>query len=327
MIQAANDTAAFLQLAGTGDRDALAALFERYQPGLYAIALRMLGYGEDARDAVQDSFLQALTKFDTLRDSQAFLGWLQTIVERNCLVTLRRRRNGPLDTIPHAILQERFTDLPEEDRSNTGLNYRIVSAFYDLPAVLQETAALRYFSEQNSYEQIAATLTIPVGTVRSRLAEVRTKLKKRLVADEVPGDLKKSDTAYAWEEFFWETWDKCYHDGKALDKYYDHFERDLRIIFTSGKQTSGRERILQDFHEDIDFGIKVSNQSIVSTGKITIVESTITNPPEHSGHCPPAAAMVHYHYGDRSTWQIRYHHAPRTCAGPFGFEEDRCKGC
>jgi len=326
MAKAVYDTAALLHLAVAGDAQALGALFERYHPGLYAIALRMLGYSEDARDAVQDSFLHALTKFDSLRDPQAFLGWLQSIVERNCLVILRRRRNGPLETMPHALLHERFADLPEEDRIPSGLNYRLVSAFHDLPPVLQETAALRYFSEQNSYEEIAATLAIPVGTVRSRLAEARMKLKNRLVADDIPDDLKKSDTAYAWEEFYWETWNQFYEKPAALDKYYRHLEPDLRIIFTSGKQLSGRRRMLDDFREDMQVGINVVNQSIISTGKITIIDSVFTNPPEHPEHCPPAGATVHYHCG-QMTWQVRYHHAPRMCAGPFGSEEERCKAC
>jgi RNA polymerase sigma factor (sigma-70 family) len=322
------DNATLLALGRTGDSAALGALFERLRPAMYATALRMLGYGDDAHDVVQDAFLQVIAKLDTLEDPQAFPGWLKSIVERNCLMILRRKRNGPLDVVPHTEIQERFSELPETSCcGSSGLNHRVVAAFHDLPPTLQETAAIRYFTEHNSYEAIAETLAIPVGTVRSRLAEVRNKLKTKLMSAEVPEELRKADTAYAWEEFLWETWDNCYEHPAALDKYYNHFERDLSIVFTSGKQLSGRERMLQEFYEDISLGIKVTNQSIISTGKITIVESTLTNPPDRPGHCPPAAAMIHYHNGDRSTWQIRHHHAPRTCAGPFGYEEDRCKAC
>lgn len=315
-----------ISLARTGDRQALGALFERYQPGLYAIALRMLGYSDDARDAVQDAFFQALTKFDTLKDPQAFLGWLQAIVERTCLGMLRRKRNGPIESIPHAEFHVRFEDLIEDKCCQSGLNHRIAAAFYDLPPLLQETATLRYFTELNSYEAIAETLGIPVGTVRSRLAEARTQLKKTLVASESNEDLKKSDTANAWENFYWDTFDQFFERPAALEQYYNHLERDLSIIFTSGKHSKGRELMLRDFQDDIRVGIQVSNHSILSTGKITIVDSRFINPPDHPDHCPPAGAIVHYHDANK-TWQVRYHHAPRECNGPFGNEDERCQNC
>src|SRR5207244_929642 len=111
-----------------------------------------------------------------------------------------------------------------------------------------------------------------------------------LVASEVPEDLRKSDIAYAWEDFYWDTWNEFYERPAALDQYYNHLERDLRIIFTSGKESRGRHRMLADFHEDMQIGIKVTNQSIISTGKITIIDSVFTNPDEHPDHCPPAGA-------------------------------------
>jgi RNA polymerase sigma-70 factor (ECF subfamily) len=320
------DNAMLLTLAHAGDSAALGALFERLRPAMYATALRILGYGDDAHDAVQDAFLQALAKLDSLQDTNAFAGWLKSIVERNCLMILRRQRNAPLDVVPHDRMQEKFGDLVEERRLPTMLNHRIVAAFYDLPAALQETAALRYFTEHNSYESIAQTLAIPVGTVRSRLAEVRAKLKQRLIGTELPDELRKSDVAYAWEEFFWETWDLGYKHPAALDKFYRHFERDLSIIFTGGKHATGREHMLQDFREDIELGIQVKNHTIISSGKMTVIDAAIENPPEHPGHCPPAATMVLYH-NDSSTWQLRHHHAPRTCKGPFGNEDERCENC
>ena len=258
------DNATLLVLGRSGDSAALGALFERLRPAMYATALRMLGYGDDANDVVQDAFLQVMAKLGTLEDPNAFPGWLKSIVERNCLMILRRRRNGPVEATPHGVMNEKFGDLVEEHHLPTALNHRIVAAFHDLTPALQETAALRYFTEHNSYESIAQTLSIPVGTVRSRLAEVRSKLKNSLIGTELPEELKKSDIAYAWEEFYWETWDQCYEQPAALEKLYRHFERDMNIIFTTGKSAVGREHMLHDFHEDIDYGIKVTNHTIMS---------------------------------------------------------------
>ena len=55
-------------------------LFEQYRGMLYAIALRMLGQGEDAKDAVQETFIKAYTHLDTLHDIKATPAWLKSIV-------------------------------------------------------------------------------------------------------------------------------------------------------------------------------------------------------------------------------------------------------
>src|SRR5687767_11272853 len=108
------DNATLLALGRSGDSAALGALFERLRPAMYATALRLLGYGDDANDVVQDAFLQVIAKLDSLEDPNAFPGWLKSIVERNCLMILRRKRNGPLDVVPHTEIQERFSDIPEK---------------------------------------------------------------------------------------------------------------------------------------------------------------------------------------------------------------------
>jgi RNA polymerase sigma factor (sigma-70 family) len=320
------DNLTLLSIGRSGDSAALGALFERLRPAMYATALRYLGYGDDARDAVQDAFLQALAKLDSLEDANAFPGWLRSIVERNCLMLLRRKATGPIEILPHDTLSVRLDDLLPQDHLPTTLNHRLIAAFHDLSPGLQETAALRYFTQQNSYESIAQTLAIPVGTVRSRLAEVRSKLKKCLAGNEMPDEFQKSDIAYAWEEFFWENWDQLYERPAALEKLYRHFDPDMNIIFTSGKLATGRDHMLEDFRDDMEVGIKVTNHTIMSTGKLTVIDASLENPPDRPDHCPPAATIVMYH-SENSTWQLRHHHAPRTCKGAFGSEDERCEHC
>src|SRR6476660_7858606 len=67
-------------------------LFEQYRGMLYAIALRMLGHGEDAKDAVQETFIKAYTHLNTLHDIAAFAGWLKSIIYNHCLMELRYRK-------------------------------------------------------------------------------------------------------------------------------------------------------------------------------------------------------------------------------------------
>src|SRR5215471_15222891 len=67
-------------------------LFEQYRGMLYAIALRMLGHGEDAKDALQETFIKAYTHLNTLHDAAAFVGWLRSIMYNHCLMELRYRK-------------------------------------------------------------------------------------------------------------------------------------------------------------------------------------------------------------------------------------------
>ena len=66
--------------------------FEQCRGMLYAIALRMLGHGEDAKDAVQETFIKAYTNLHTLKDNAALWAWLRSIVYTHCLMELRYRR-------------------------------------------------------------------------------------------------------------------------------------------------------------------------------------------------------------------------------------------
>src|SRR5215211_622959 len=76
-----------------GDATSLGILLERYRAPLYALALRMLGHGPQAEDAVQDTLLIALRNVDRLREPEAVGGWLHGILRNVCLRQLRDRRD------------------------------------------------------------------------------------------------------------------------------------------------------------------------------------------------------------------------------------------
>ena len=88
--------------AQSGDAVSLGILLERHRGPLYALALRFLGHGPDAQDAVQDVFLIALRTIDRLREPEAVGGWLRGILRNVCLRRLRERRQGeiPLAELP-----------------------------------------------------------------------------------------------------------------------------------------------------------------------------------------------------------------------------------
>ncbi|HEX2109038.1 MAG TPA: sigma factor, partial [Rubrobacteraceae bacterium] len=69
--------AELVKIAQKGDATSLGVLLERHRAPLYTLALRFLGYGPDAQDAVQDAFLIALRTIERLREPEAVGGWLR----------------------------------------------------------------------------------------------------------------------------------------------------------------------------------------------------------------------------------------------------------
>lgn len=165
-----------------GEPAAFGELVLRYQDRLYNSLLRLLGSAEDARDAVQDAFVQAFVKLDTFRGSSAFYTWLYRIAFNTAMSHARRQR-------PTRSLDEERTDRgrepvdmqpPPEARLDMSERATLVQrALAELCAEHREVIVLREL-DGCKYEQIAEILELPVGTVRSRLFRARLELRDRL---------------------------------------------------------------------------------------------------------------------------------------------------
>ncbi len=165
-----------------GDATSLGILLERYRASLHALALRMLGHGPEAQDAVQDAFLIALRSIDRLREPEAVGGWLHGILRNVCLRQLRERRDEILFDVSVATLEKSPSEPPvEEAIDQLAMREWVWTALSRLPEVLRVTAMLRYFGSFSSYEEISAILDVPVGTVCSRLSQVKVKLAEALL--------------------------------------------------------------------------------------------------------------------------------------------------
>ena len=88
--------AELVRTAQGGDATSLGILLERHRAPLHALALRFLGHGCDAQDAVQDAFLIALRTVDRLREPEAVGWWLRGILRNVCLRRLRERKQGEI---------------------------------------------------------------------------------------------------------------------------------------------------------------------------------------------------------------------------------------
>ena len=152
-----------------GDASCLGVLIERHRAAMRAVAVRLLGYGPAADDAVQDAVLVALCRLDELRDPAAVGPWLRTVVRNVCRMQLRAAR-------PTEPLDDDVPDLHtvEEELDRRALRDWVWHGVAQLSEPLQVVVLLRHFGAQHSYRDIARICGVPVGTVRSRLNEARS---------------------------------------------------------------------------------------------------------------------------------------------------------
>jgi RNA polymerase sigma-70 factor (ECF subfamily) len=157
-----------------GDDDAFADLVRRHERRVYNVAYRMLGREEDARDAAQDAFLSCYRKLSSFRGDAAFTTWLHRITVNASYDVLRRRKVAPAgqDEAPeppptpdHADETAGTVDV-QRALLLVGLEHRAVLVLHDVRGL--------------AYEEVAAILEVPVGTVKSRLHRARVALGRVL---------------------------------------------------------------------------------------------------------------------------------------------------
>lgn len=172
-------------------REAFEALAVPHLPGLYRLALRLIGEPSTAEDVVQETFLKALRGFGSLRDTSRTKPWLFQILSR--LVTDQYRTSGrevPLpdeETLDRFSLYERIVDedpFPYSDDLHGDFLARfrdedVRRALLGLPEAYRLPLVLVYV-EDMTYRELAEVLECPIGTVMSRLHRGRKALEREL---------------------------------------------------------------------------------------------------------------------------------------------------
>jgi len=167
-----------------GRAEAFADLVRKYQDRLYNTVYRIVGNAEDARDLVQDSFVQAYRSLDRFHGDAAFYTWLYRIAVNAAISHKRRHRV----TVPFDSGREQGGFEPADDSANSEPSGRmeqderdrqVREALDGLPAEYRAVLVLKEIDGQK-YEAIAQALNCPIGTVRSRLHRARLELRDRL---------------------------------------------------------------------------------------------------------------------------------------------------
>lgn len=182
--------AALLSRLKVGDRGAFEELVATYQGLVFDLAYRLLGDREEARDVAQETFLKVFRYVGSFRGESGLKTWLYRITvnqasnHRRWWNRRRRRETFSLDTSPDdtAPMSERLRSSgasPEQLALVRERERRLMAALETLKHDFRVAVVLRDIQEL-SYEEIAETLEISVGTVKSRIARGREELRKRL---------------------------------------------------------------------------------------------------------------------------------------------------
>ena len=165
------------------EQDAL-ALVDR----LYAAALRLTRNEADAQDLVQDTYLRAFRSSGQFEAGTNLRGWMFTILHNTFLNQRRDSGRSPVDVDSEAVEQapdhRQAASNPEELLLRETMDADLREALDSLPAAYREAVWLRDV-EQFSYEEIAAIVGVPIGTVMSRISRGRRALYDDLVARSV----------------------------------------------------------------------------------------------------------------------------------------------
>jgi len=178
-------------LAQRGREDAFRELVRRYERPLFSLIFRMVRDTATAEDLAQDSFIKVLNNIDKYRPEFKLSSWLFKIANNVTIDHLRRRQLNTvsMDGSPHAstaadVESTRF-DIASSDENaldemeSKELGSAIERAIASLRPEYRSCILLRHV-EGRSYEEIAATLDLPLGTVKTYIHRARHELREQL---------------------------------------------------------------------------------------------------------------------------------------------------
>ena len=157
-----------------------------YLDGLYGYAMVLSRNSAEAEDLVQETCLRALRGMNRLRSGDSAKSWLFTILRNIWLNQLRHRRIAPdgVESDSDGSVPNEPADATQDPHSvyvSTIEREQVQAAIQQLPVEFREIIILREY-EELSYQEIAAVLECPPGTVMSRLARARARLRDLLPA-------------------------------------------------------------------------------------------------------------------------------------------------
>jgi RNA polymerase sigma-70 factor (ECF subfamily) len=180
-----------LKRARNGDRDAFAVLMDRYQRKVFGLCYGMVRNHDDAMDMVQETFVKVYKNLERFEGNSSFYTWTYRIASNVCIDFLRKqKRRRALDyddgigrdenvDDPGNLLPSKLGINPARVHARKELLGRIEDAMATLSPIHRQIVVLREV-EGLSYQEIADTTEVSIGTVMSRLHHARKNLQNAL---------------------------------------------------------------------------------------------------------------------------------------------------
>jgi RNA polymerase sigma-70 factor, ECF subfamily len=163
-----------------GDHRAFERLLDQYEARVYRLALRYTGSVSDAEDVTQEIFLGVYRGLARFRGDSALGTWIYRVAMNHCLEFRRKRR---YETLPYdeelMLASVDWRDDPLLSAGKRDVTERVEAAIQSLPPHHRDVIVLHEL-QGLTYQEVAATLNVPVGTVKSRLSNAFRKLRDLL---------------------------------------------------------------------------------------------------------------------------------------------------
>lgn len=179
----------------SGDELAYGALVTRYRDYVYTIAVRIVGDESDAEDVAQETFVRAYRALPRFRGDAKFSSWLYRIATNRALTHLKRRRrrvaamdiqSGPGVEAEASRVDCSPSEGPDQLVIGEEFRRRVRLAVIRLPEQYRVVVTLFYL-EERSYKEVAETLGIPMGTLKTHLHRARALLREALAGSDLDG--------------------------------------------------------------------------------------------------------------------------------------------
>jgi RNA polymerase sigma-70 factor (ECF subfamily) len=182
------DEPALIQEAQRGSLDSFNTLILTYQDMLFNTALRIMGDEDAAADATQEAFLSAFRAINSYRGG-SFKAWLLRTVTNACYDELRRQKRRPTTPLepemddgeemetPRWLADPSLS--PEQEVEADDLEHAIQHCLDELPVEFRAVVVLTDIQGMD-YKEVSASVRVPLGTIKSRLARARLRLRECL---------------------------------------------------------------------------------------------------------------------------------------------------
>lgn len=174
-------TAALVERAQSGDREAFGLLVEQFHRTVYAVCLGRLGHPSEALELTQDVFLHVMKRLDQLREPERFAGWIRQVAAR--MAINRATRHVPPASVETEVLEGASGSMLRDDPLDSLIHReraaRLWASLNRLKSLDRETLVSFYIHGQTLVE-MSERLDAPIGTIKRRLHTARKRLKAEL---------------------------------------------------------------------------------------------------------------------------------------------------